>query len=249
MTQRVEGEMILDTSKAENNLESARDKTEQFSDKAVQADVNLLAMSERFDIAGDAVGSFNSGLSALRGGLEDTIGLTEHQSKQMQGFIGVMDLVEAPMLVAIPMWKAYASGMKDAALAAGALATAALGVGAAMAATNAQSEGELQMFSALAGVTWGLAAAQATLAIVKYTKLNAWQGPALAVSVGILTAALGAAFVYFGNQGNVAKNKAKAAGGGGGSTNISNTSNTTNNTYEAPTRTKPTFEGTGGFVG
>lgn len=136
-------------------------------------------------------------VAKIRAGLEDLQIVTEEQAEALRKIEGAADLFTGTAQLAtgaMHLWKKATDAQKTAMIGLG-LATASVGL--AMMAMNAQTNEEAALFSTLTGITSGLAIAQFTLALAKYSAAVAGAGPAAPIMAAVIGGALVAASVYW----------------------------------------------------
>ena len=176
--------------KATQSTERLNKSVESLKDSSIETNVAFMANLETLD-------RFGGSIAKIRGGLQDTGIVSAETAEQLMKVQGAVDLIVGSSEILIVVQRTLQKTTQTQALAMGTLAAAAGGVAAAYMAINARSEQERELFAALTGVSLGLAAAQFTLALAKYSAAVADAGPLAPVVAGIITASLAAGAVYF----------------------------------------------------
>lgn len=196
----IKGKLSLENEDYVNGMKEADDATSNFGDSADGAAIATVALAAKFESLQQGIGAANASMGKLITGLQDTIGLSEEQAIQFRRVKGSLDLMEAPLGIAIAQLRVMETVGMRAALVTGALTTAAISFGLALNAVNAQTDEQRKLFSALTGLTVGLTATQVAAAYqiaaaktVQATatwELAAAEGAASAAATGGATAPL-----------------------------------------------------------
>lgn len=186
-----------------DKVEQATDKTEKLDGATKQLEGSTLEENVAFLTTIETLDRFSGSISKLRGGLQDTGLVSDDTAKQLQKVQGAVDMVVGSAEILVMLQKVLNAEMlknititRTQALAMGTLAASAGAVGFAYAAINAGSKEEKALFSALTGITAGLAAAQFTLAMAKFSEAVAGWGPLAPVIAGIIMASIAGGATY-----------------------------------------------------
>lgn len=183
-----------------DGVKQARDMTEGLDRSLEDAGESSAEANLRFLATVEAVDRLGGGVSKIRGGLEDLGIVSGETAEQLRKVEGAADLMVGTAEIAIVSMEAWTRATNNQKIALIGVASAAAAVGTAMVAMNAESEDQRKIFSALTGVTAGLAAAEFTLAAAKAAGWTASAGPAspamAAVIAGSLVATAAAIATY-----------------------------------------------------
>lgn len=231
----MDAEIRLESEQYTRAADDARQSTEDFTKSTEAAQLELLNMHETMKATGSAISGLDSGMKGVIRSMDGLGMLTERQAESMQRLSASIGLVEAPMKMLIPLMQLYQTQAWGAMLATTALATAAGGVFVSMQAMNAEGERAKILWSLLAAVIWGAAAAQTAYAIARqYSTLD----PVTAsIVAGAIVAAIGGGVTYLLSQ------RAAAGGDAAPAATPPPASQQTTNIYQAPTRQVPRWTG------
>ncbi len=186
-----------------DKVEQATRKTEDLDSSMQDLHGTTLEDNVAFLTTVESLDKFSGSISKVRGGLQDTGLVSEDMAQQLLKVQGAVDLVVGSAEILMIVQRALNSQMlaniaitRTQALTMGTLAATAGAVGMAYMAINAQTKEERALFSVLEGATLGLAAAQFTLALAKFSQAVAGAGPLAPIMAGIITAAIGAGATY-----------------------------------------------------
>jgi hypothetical protein len=170
-------------------------ETDNLKESTVEANVEFLTQVETLHAVDRSVGQVRRGMNEL--GLAN-----KEMDTAMRKIEGVSSLVIGSAQLATVALKGWTKATDNQKTAMVGLGLAAVGVGLAIAATNAQTDQERAYASALTGVVLGLAAAEFTLAAAKAAGWTAAAGPAspamaatIAGSLVAVSAAMGTYWV------------------------------------------------------
>lgn len=172
--------------RAEGQAKKLDKSVDDLSESTVEANIQFLATVE-------AVDKLGGGVAKIRGGLEDLGIVNEETAESLRKVEGAADLMVGSAEIAIVtmhVWKGASDALKMSLIG---TTFAAMGVGAAFLAINAQTEETRALFSALTGVSMGLAAAQFTLAAansIAWVAANPLLAPVLIGAIAATVAGL-----------------------------------------------------------
>ena len=163
----VEFTLTMNLDVVASQADTAKAAMNGLNDSTVKAGVSAIQSSEKFHAMSSAVSRAAMFSGTLKSSLTQLNMITPETAKGLERMTAVANLVEAPMNMIINLARVASLRTLEFALATGALTTGIMAVGATFAAMHAEGEKEKRLFSVLAGVTWGLTAAQAALAVAK----------------------------------------------------------------------------------
>lgn len=186
-----------------DKVEQAAEKTEKLDQATQDLKGSTLEENVAFLTTIETLDKFGGSVSKIRGGLEDTGLVSEDTAKQLMKVQGAVDLLVGSAEIFMMVQRVMNAEMlknititRTQALAMGTLAASAGAVGFAYAAINAGSREQAALYSTLTGITAGLAAAEFTLAVAKFSEAVAGWGPAAPIIAGIIMAAIAGGATY-----------------------------------------------------
>ena len=138
----------------------------------------------------EAIDKVGGAVAKIRGGLEDLGIVSEETAEKLRKIEGAADLIVGSSQIAVVSMEAWTRATKNQRTAMIGLAAAAAAVSFAVAAANTENEDAKKVYSALTGVTAGLAAAEFTLAAAKAAQWTAASGPLAPVTAAAIAAGL-----------------------------------------------------------
>lgn len=180
-----------------DEVRDAADETDKLDRSLQSTEKSSMEANIAFLATVDALDKFGSGVSKIKGGLEDLNVVNEEQAEQLQKVVGAVDIFVGSAEIAVigmAAWTRATEAQKTAMIGLG-LASASAGL--AIAAVNAQTKEGKAILSAMTGVTTGLAIAQFTLALATASQRVAAAGPAAPVVAGLIGGGLVAVGTYW----------------------------------------------------